>query len=80
MASHFDPLEKLILGLASDERLSVTDCRFTAVAFTALFDGLSLAWCLNPDAFSSADGARTCRKWVDGLRRGLCCRYDCGNL
>jgi len=70
-ADHIGGIEKLILDLASDEGLSVPDGRSAAVAFTALLDGLWLTWRLNPDAFSPAEGVETCRKWFDGLRRGL---------
>lgn len=63
-------VEGLIAGLAKDEGFQVADVRLTAKAFTALMDGLWLAWCLNPDAFKPEDGMEMCRRWVEGLRRG----------
>jgi TetR/AcrR family transcriptional regulator, transcriptional repressor of bet genes len=63
-------VEGLIGGLATDENFSVADIRLTAKAFTALMDGLWLAWCLNPDAFRPEDGMEMCRRWIEGLRRG----------
>jgi len=63
-------VEGLISSLAADEGFKVADIRLTAKAFTALMDGLWLAWCLNPDAFRPEDGVDMCRRWVEGLRRG----------
>jgi TetR/AcrR family transcriptional repressor of bet genes len=63
-------VEELIASLAKAEGFAVADIRLTAKAFTALMDGLWLAWCLNPDAFSPQDGMDMCRRWVEGLRRG----------
>lgn len=63
-------VEGLISSLAADEGFEVADIRLTAKAFTALMDGLWLAWCLNPDAFRPEDGMDMCRRWVEGLRRG----------
>lgn len=63
-------VEELIASLAAHEGFAVADVRLTAQAFTALMDGLWLAWCLNPDAFRPEDGMDMCRRWVEGLRRG----------
>lgn len=63
-------VEELISSLAAAEGFSVGDIRLTAVTFTALMDGLWLAWCLNPSAFRPEDGIRICRNWIEGLRRG----------
>lgn len=63
-------VEGLIADLARVEGFTVGDIRLTAVAFSALLDGLWLAWCLNPDAFKPEEGIRLCRNWVEGLRRG----------
>jgi AcrR family transcriptional regulator len=63
-------VEGLISDLAKAETFSVADIRLTAQAFTALMDGLWLAWCLNPEAFNPEDGMDMCRRWVEGLRRG----------
>jgi TetR/AcrR family transcriptional repressor of bet genes len=63
-------VEGLIENLAQDEGFKVADIRLTAKAFTALMDGLWLAWCLNPDAFRPEDGMEMCRRWLEGLRRG----------
>lgn len=67
---YVEAVEKLISSLATDEGFKVADIRLTAKAFTALMDGLWLAWCLNPDAFRPEDGMDMCRRWVEGLRRG----------
>jgi hypothetical protein len=63
-------VEGLISSLAADEGFNVADIRLAAKAFTALMDGLWLAWCLNPDAFRPEDGMDMCRRWIEGLRRG----------
>jgi TetR/AcrR family transcriptional repressor of bet genes len=63
-------VEGLISNLAMDEGFKVADIKLTAKAFTALMDGLWLAWCLNPDAFRPEDGMHMCRRWIEGLRRG----------
>ncbi|MDB5524898.1 MAG: hypothetical protein JWM58_2661 [Rhizobium sp.] len=63
-------VESLISSLAEAENFKVGDIRLTAMAFTALMDGLWLAWCLNPSAFRPEDGVQLCRNWIEGLRRG----------
>ncbi|QRM54399.1 TetR family transcriptional regulator C-terminal domain-containing protein [Sinorhizobium sp. BG8] len=63
-------VEGLIANLAEAENFSVGDIRLTAIAFTALLDGLWLAWCLNPAAFRPDEGVQLCRNWIEGLRRG----------
>ena len=63
-------IEQLLADLASAEGFSIRDTRLAAIAFTALLDGLWLAWCLNPSVFSPAEGMNVCRQWVEGLRRG----------
>ena len=63
-------VEELIASLAGAEGFNVADIRLAAKAFTALMDGLWLAWCLNPDAFRPEDGMDMCRRWIEGLRRG----------
>jgi AcrR family transcriptional regulator len=63
-------VESLIRDLSAAEKFDVGDIRLTAIAFTALLDGLWLAWCLNPAAFKPEEGAHLCRNWVEGLRRG----------
>ncbi|MDI7862130.1 TetR family transcriptional regulator C-terminal domain-containing protein [Rhizobiaceae bacterium n13] len=63
-------VEGLIRDLAAAENFSVGDVRLTAIAFTALLDGLWLAWCLNPAAFKPEEGVKLCHNWVEGLRRG----------
>jgi TetR/AcrR family transcriptional regulator, transcriptional repressor of bet genes len=63
-------VEGLIESLAKHEDFKVADIRLAAKAFTALMDGLWLAWCLNPDVFRPEDGMDMCRRWVEGLRRG----------
>lgn len=63
-------VEGLLADLAADEGFAIGDIRLTAIAFTALLDGLWLAWCLNPASFTPEEGIRLCRNWVEGLRRG----------
>lgn len=63
-------VEGLLADLAVDEGFAIGDIRLTAIAFTALLDGLWLAWCLNPASFTPEEGMRLCRNWVEGLRRG----------
>lgn len=63
-------VEELIASLAHAENFDVADVNLTAKAFTALMDGLWMAWCLNPDAFRPEDGVDMCRRWIEGLRRG----------
>ena len=69
-SDYVETVEGLIGNLAAEEGFAVADLRLTAIAFTALMDGLWLAWCLNPAAFQPEDGIRMCRNWVEGLRRG----------
>ena len=69
-ADYVETVEGLISNLAKEEGFKVGDVRLTAMALTALLDGLWLAWCLNPSAFRPADGVRMCRNWIEGLRRG----------
>lgn len=63
-------VQGLIGDLAAAEGFSIGDIRLTSVAFTALLDGLWLAWCLNPSAFKPQQGVQLCRNWIEGLRRG----------
>lgn len=68
--SYLATVEGLIGDLAAAEGFAVADVPLAAIAFTALLDGLWLAWCLNPDAFRPEDGVSLCRQWIEGLRRG----------
>jgi TetR/AcrR family transcriptional repressor of bet genes len=63
-------VEGLLQELIAAEGLLVRDIKLVSVGFTALLDGLWLAWCLNPAAFEPAEGASLCRMWIEGLRRG----------
>src|SRR5690606_7681247 len=49
-SSYVSTVERLLSDLAAAEGFSIRDIRLAAVAFTALLDGLWLAWCLNPAA------------------------------
>lgn len=69
-SSYVATVEGLIGDLAAAEGFSIGDIRLTAVALTALLDGLWLAWCLNPDSFKPEEGMQLCRGWLEGLRRG----------
>jgi hypothetical protein len=63
-------IEGLLGELIAAERIKLKDGKLAAIGFTALLDGLWLAWCLNPAAFRPAEGVSICRMWVEGLRRG----------
>lgn len=63
-------MQSLITDLADAEGFRVADPRLAAVQFAAMFDGLWLNWCLNPQSFRPEDGITLCRNWVEGLRRG----------
>ena len=63
-------VEGLLGELIAAEKLRVRDVKLTAIGFTALLDGLWLAWCLNPSAFRAAEGVSICRMWIEGVRRG----------
>lgn len=69
-ADYVETVDGLISSLSEAEGFKVGDVRLTAMAFTALMDGLWLAWCLNPGAFRPEDGVQLCRNWIEGLRRG----------
>lgn len=69
-SAYVGTVERLLGEVAAVEGFAVADLRLTAIAFTALLDGLWLAWCLNPAAFRPEDGIAVCRNWVEGLRRG----------
>jgi TetR/AcrR family transcriptional regulator, transcriptional repressor of bet genes len=63
-------VESLLKELIATESIPIRDIKLASVGFTALLDGLWLAWCLNPAAFEPAEGASLCRMWIEGLRRG----------
>jgi TetR/AcrR family transcriptional regulator, transcriptional repressor of bet genes len=63
-------VEGLLRDLAAAEGIQISDLKLACIGFTALLDGLWLAWCLNPSAFQPEDGISLCRMWVEGLRRG----------
>jgi AcrR family transcriptional regulator len=69
-SAYLSMVERLLSELAAMEGFSIRDIRLAAVAFTALLDGLWLAWCLNPAAFKPEDGIALCRSWIEGLRLG----------
>ena len=68
--AYLKTVEHLILDVAGAEGFEIGDARLTAVSFTAMMDGLWLAWCLNPNTFLPEDGVRICHTWIYGLRRG----------
>lgn len=63
-------MQSLIADLAEAEGFKVADPRLAAVQFAAMFDGLWLNWCLNPQSFRPEDGITLCRNWIEGLRLG----------
>jgi TetR/AcrR family transcriptional regulator, transcriptional repressor of bet genes len=63
-------VEGLLRALVAAEGIPIRSVKLASVGFTALMDGLWLAWCLNPAAFKPEQGVSLCRMWIDGLRRG----------
>jgi AcrR family transcriptional regulator len=63
-------VDGLLSALVADEGIPIRSIKLAAVGFTALMDGLWLAWCLNPAAFKPEQGVSLCRMWIEGLRRG----------
>ena len=63
-------VERLLSGLAAEERFVIDDVRLAAIGLSAVLDGLWLEWCLNPSTFSAENGLMICRRWVKGLRLG----------
>jgi len=68
-SSYVATVEGLLSDLAQAEGFAIGNLRLTSIGFTALLDGLWLAWCLNPAAFRPHDGIALCRNWIEGLRR-----------
>lgn len=68
--SYVATVEELIIEYAAVEGFPLANPRLAAIGFTALMDGLWLAWCLNPEAFKPAEGIQICNHWIEGLRRG----------
>jgi TetR/AcrR family transcriptional repressor of bet genes len=64
-------IEDLLKELSIAESIPIRDLRLASISLNALLDGLWLAWCLNPTAFEPAEGVALCRKWIEGLRRGV---------
>jgi len=69
-SSYLAMVEELLSALAASEGIAIRDIKLASVGFTALLDGLWLAWCLNPAAFRPEQGVSLCRMWLEGLRRG----------
>jgi TetR/AcrR family transcriptional regulator, transcriptional repressor of bet genes len=69
-SSYLALVEELLGDLAAAEGIAIRDIKLASVGFTALLDGLWLAWCLNPAAFRPQEGVSLCRMWIEGLRRG----------
>jgi TetR/AcrR family transcriptional regulator, transcriptional repressor of bet genes len=69
-SSYLAMVEDLLGNLAAAERIPIRNIRLASVGFTALLDGLWLAWCLNSTSFRRAEGVSLCRMWIEGLRRG----------
>jgi TetR/AcrR family transcriptional repressor of bet genes len=63
-------VEGLLSALAAAESIPIRSIKLASVGFTALMDGLWLAWCLNPAAFKPEQGVSLCRMWIEGLRQG----------
>lgn len=70
-SGYLSTVGRLISDVAREEGFEIGDERLTAISFTAIMDGLWLAWCLNPNSFAPEDGIRICHAWIDGLRRGV---------
>lgn len=69
-AIYVNRMATLIRDLAAAEGFTIADPRLAAIQFAAMFDGLWLNWCLNPDGFRPEDGIVLCQSWIEGLRRG----------
>lgn len=69
-SNYINTVEMLISDLAHSEGVAVGNTRLAAIGFTALLDGLWLAWCLNPNAFQPEDGIKICNNWIEGLKLG----------
>lgn len=63
-------VEKLIADYAAAEGVTIENPRLAAIGFTALMDGLWLAWCLNPEAFQPEEGIQIGKNWIKGLKLG----------
>ena len=50
-------------------RQTPEDLRLAAIGFTALMDGLWLAWCLEPGIFRPAEAVALCEAWIGSLLR-----------
>ena len=62
-------LEEMIAALAREHGIAI-EVRQSALALTALLDGLWLEHCLDPKTFSAAEAAAIAHGWVDGLKNG----------
>ena len=60
-------MERMISELAAEHGLEL-EARPTALAFTALLDGLWLEHCLDPTTFSAAEAAGSAHRCMDGLK------------
>jgi AcrR family transcriptional regulator len=64
-------LADLLTEAGGAARAPAIDGRLSAIALTALLDGLWLEWCLNPNTFSPEEAIATCENWIDALFAGL---------
>ena len=62
-------LEEMIAALAREHGIA-NEVRQSALALTAVLDGLWLEHCLDPKTFSDAEAAAIAHGWVDGLKNG----------
>lgn len=62
-------LERLIAAIAAKAKTDLNP-RLSALAFTALLDGLWLEHCLDPKTCTAAEAKTIAQGWVDGLKTG----------
>lgn len=62
-------LERLIAAITARSKTNL-DARLSALAFTALLDGLWLEHCLDPNTCTAAQAKTIAQSWVDGLKVG----------
>ena len=62
-------VEGLLSALAATDGIPIRNIKLASVGFTALMDGLWLAWCLEPGIFRPAEALALCEEWIGSLSR-----------
>jgi len=63
-------LETDLAAYAAELGRPDADVRLSAIGLSAMLDGIWLELCLNPTAFSPAEGIKLCEAWIDGFANG----------